>query len=163
MILEIKIKLMKNINKNNGQAMMIVVLILSGIIIGATSISGLLTARQTRQSADSGSLAIAISAADAGLEWRMFKLYEDWKEGNLELLVDDLYHCSDCEDGLHCDKKPEFNKDELNNNENEVELLVECFPIVPPPDGDYLYYNIKSTAQVKSTSYMFEQTIRLIK
>ena len=160
MILEIKIKLMKNINKNNGQAMMIVVLILSGIIIGATSISGLLTARQTRQTADSGSLAVAISAADAGLEWRMFKLYEDWKAGNLELL-DDFYHCSDCEDGLHCDKKPEFIKYELNNS--EVESLITCSLIDPPPDKKYVYYNIKSIAQVKSTSYMFEQTIRLIK
>lgn len=153
---------MKNINKNNGrthstssgQAMMIVVLILSGIIIGATSISGLLTARQTRQTADSGSLAIAISAADAGLEWRMFKLYEDWKAASLA-----EGDCLDCESGLACDKKPEFNKNELNNN--EVELLVECFSI--PSDDDYFYYNIKSKARVKSTSYMFEQTIRLIK
>jgi len=143
-------------NKNNGQAMMIVVLILSGIIIGATAVSGLLTARQTRQTADSGSLAIAISAADSGLEWRMFKLYEDWKSGGLE-----EGDCLDCEAGLACDKKPEFNKEELNNN--EVELLVVCSPITPPPDEDYLYYNIKSTANVKSTSYSFEQTIRLIK
>jgi len=156
MILGIKF-MFKNINykkNNSGQVMMVVVLILSGIIIGATAISGLLTARQIRQTADSGSSAMAIAAADAGLEWRMYKLYEDWKMGTL---VDG--DCIDCQGGTACDKQPQFSE-KINNT--DVNLSVACTP-VEGADPDFMYFNIKSIAKVQSTSYSFEQTVKFSK
>ncbi len=156
MILEIK-KIFKMFNqKNSGQAMMVVVLALSAIIIGATAVSGLLTSRQTRQTADSGFSASAIFAADAGLEWRMYKLYSDWKAGNLS-----EGNCSDCGVGLACDKQPDFNIEKINNI--SVNLSVVCTPITPAPDPNYIYFKIISTAKAQDTSYSFQETIKLIK
>lgn len=141
--------------------MMMVVLAMAGVIIGATAISGLLTARQTRQTADSGSSAVSVFAADAGLEWRMYKLYADWKAGNLLNADSGEYECSDCDKGLACDKKPQFDIEKINNT--KVNLTVTCSLITPSPDPAYIYYNIKSTAKTLDTSYVFQQTIKLIK
>lgn len=64
------------INKgNSGQAMLISVLSLSGAILGATAIAGLLTLYQLRSANDSQNSAKAIFAADAGVEWTLFNYY----------------------------------------------------------------------------------------
>jgi hypothetical protein len=158
-----------NKNKKNidGQVMMIVVLVLSGIIIGATGVAGLLTARQTRQSADSGSSIVAISAADAGLEWGMYKLYEDWKNGSETWQTNNLVMGNDCFDctasAIACDKKPAFidNAEKINNV--DVRAEVSCRTIPGPDPDNYLYFKINSTGKVQGTSYLFEQTIKLSK
>lgn len=60
-----------------GQVMLITVLTLSGIILGATTIGGLLMAYQIRQSSNITNSTKAIMAADAGIE---YQLYNHFKE-----------------------------------------------------------------------------------
>jgi len=67
----------KNFINNRGQVMMVVVLVLSGIIIGSTAVAGLMMVRQTRQTVDAGISSKTIFAADAGLEWRINKFIRD--------------------------------------------------------------------------------------
>lgn len=57
--------------------MLSTVLILSGTILGATAIAGLLMLYQIRQSTNIGDSAKAIYAADAGLEYEFYKKYKD--------------------------------------------------------------------------------------
>lgn len=57
--------------------MLITVLFLSGSILGATTIAGLLTLYQLRQSANASDSAKALFAADSGLEWELYKHYRD--------------------------------------------------------------------------------------
>ena len=121
-------------NQNSGQVMMIVVLVLSGIIIGATAVSGLMTVRQTRQTADAGNSSKAVFAADAGLEWRIYKF------------IDDGYACKaeDCSDGgLFCDQKP-F---------NDTILITTCKSA--GQDNTHYYYTISSSATINNSSYTF--------
>jgi len=56
-----------------GQVMLITVLALSGTILGATAIAGLLMVYQLRQSNDVINSNKAIFAADSGLEWRLYR------------------------------------------------------------------------------------------
>lgn len=132
----------KNTKKQNGQVMMIVVMILSAVMIGAVAIGGLLTSRQIRQSADAGSFSKAIFAADAGLEWRLYKFIEDGYECKKE-------DCSD--NGTVCGEKP-FGDDILTT---------ACAST--GSDADYDYFVISSTAKYAKTSYVFNQEIRVIK
>ena len=124
---------------NSGQVMMIVVMILSAVMIGAVAVGGLLTSRQTRQSADAGSFSKAIFAADAGLEWRLYKFIEDG------------YECSGCPSGNVCGEKP-FGDDILTTTCTST-----------GSDADYDYFVISSTAKYAKTSYVFNQEIRVIK
>ncbi|MBI4991774.1 MAG: hypothetical protein HZB99_00970 [Candidatus Harrisonbacteria bacterium] len=55
----------------NGQVMLITVLAMSGTIIAATTISGILMLYQLRQATDVVGTTKAIFAADTGLEWRL--------------------------------------------------------------------------------------------
>lgn len=64
---------------NRGQVMLLTVLILSGTLLGATTIAGLLMLYQIRQSADIANSTRAIYAADSGLEKR---IYEFLNEGS---------------------------------------------------------------------------------
>ena len=59
-----------------GQVMLITVLVLSGTILGATAIAGLLMLYQVRQSSDAVSSTKAIYAADSGIEWQLYKFYK---------------------------------------------------------------------------------------
>jgi len=59
-----------------GQVMLITVLALSGTILGATTIAGLLMMYQLRQSTDAVSSAKAVYAADAGIEWRLYRFFK---------------------------------------------------------------------------------------
>ncbi|MEK7626571.1 MAG: hypothetical protein AAB399_00155 [Patescibacteria group bacterium] len=57
--------------KNNGQVMIMVVIMIGGLLLAATAIAGLLTIYQVRQSNDAVSSAQAFFAADAALEWQL--------------------------------------------------------------------------------------------
>ncbi len=59
----------------SGQAMLIAVLSLGGVILGATTIAGLLTLYQLRASNDAEHSAQALFAADSGVEWTLFSYY----------------------------------------------------------------------------------------
>jgi len=58
-----------------GQAMLITVLAISGTLLGATTVAGLLMVYQLRQSVDAGTSAKAIFAADSGLEYGLYKFF----------------------------------------------------------------------------------------
>jgi hypothetical protein len=76
---------------SEGQVMLITVFALSGTILGATTIAGLLMLYQIRQSTDVGNSTKAIFAADSGLEWRLYKFYKTDKQ-----------KCLECPDGGAC-------------------------------------------------------------
>lgn len=59
--------------KANGQVMLLTVLVLSGTILGTTTIAGLLTLYQIRQSTEIINSGKAIFAADAGLECEFYR------------------------------------------------------------------------------------------
>lgn len=71
--------------------MLITVLALSGTILGATAIAGLLMLYQLRQSNDVINSNKAIFAADSGLEWRLYKFFKA-----------DNQTCKECPDGGAC-------------------------------------------------------------
>ena len=89
-----------------GQIMLLTVLALSGTILGATTIAGLLIVYQIRQSSDIVNSTKAIFAADAGLEWRLYKFFKF-----------DSQACKDCPDGGAC-PQPSFG--------NGVSLQTAC-------------------------------------
>ena len=62
---------------NRGQIMLITVMVLSSVILGASAIAGLLTLYQIRQSVDVVNSTKAIYAADAGLEWELYRFFKD--------------------------------------------------------------------------------------
>ena len=62
---------MFNMNKK-GQVMILTVLIVSGTILGATTIAGILMLNQIRQATNVEHSLQAIFAADAGLEWELY-------------------------------------------------------------------------------------------
>lgn len=57
--------------------MLATVLILSGTILGATTIAGILMLYQVRQSTNIGNSAKAIFAADTGIEYESYRKYKD--------------------------------------------------------------------------------------
>lgn len=59
-----------------GQLMLITVLILGGIILGASVIAGFITTNRIRQSIDAKDSASAIFAADAGLERAFYRCFQ---------------------------------------------------------------------------------------
>ncbi len=71
--------------------MLITVLVLSGTLLGATAIAGLLMLYQIRQTSDVINSTKAIFAADAGMEWRLYKFFKA-----------DGQTCKDCPNGAAC-------------------------------------------------------------
>lgn len=69
-----------------GQVMLLTILVLSGTILGATTIAGFLTLYQIRQSTDIINSAKAIFAADAGLEC---EFYNYTKKGKIASFCND--------------------------------------------------------------------------
>ena len=57
-----------------GQVMLITVLTLGGLLLAVTTIGGLLMTYQIRQSSDITNSTKAIIAADAGIEWELYKI-----------------------------------------------------------------------------------------
>lgn len=68
-----------------GQVMLMTVLIISGTILGATTIAGLITLNQIRQSANVSDSAKAIYAADTGIEYELFRIFKTDKYGTCVL------------------------------------------------------------------------------
>ncbi|MEK7114777.1 MAG: hypothetical protein AAB847_00215 [Patescibacteria group bacterium] len=60
----------------NGQVMLLAVLVISGTILGATTVAGMLMLNQLRQATNIGLSMQAIFAADTGIEWELFKLFK---------------------------------------------------------------------------------------
>ncbi len=58
----------ETVKQNGGQAILVVVVLIGGIFMVTTALSGLLMFYQIQQSADAGNSTIALFAADAGLE-----------------------------------------------------------------------------------------------
>lgn len=56
----------------SGQVMILTILALGGTLLGATTVAGLLTLYQIRNSTDLANSAKAIFAADAGVEWALY-------------------------------------------------------------------------------------------
>lgn len=67
---------MKNINKIKGQVALLAVLILGGSILGASAIAGYLVTLKIRQNTDIINSTKAIFAADAGIEWELYKQFK---------------------------------------------------------------------------------------
>jgi hypothetical protein len=64
-----------------GQVMLLTVLIVSGTILGATTIAGLLMLYQMRQATDFGKSVQALFAADTGLEWSLYRKFAETEAG----------------------------------------------------------------------------------
>jgi len=60
----------------SGQVMLTTVLALSGTVLGATTIAGLLMLYQIRQASDIVSSTKSLYAADSGIEWRLCKFFK---------------------------------------------------------------------------------------
>jgi len=64
---------MKIFNNAKGQAMLLTVLVLGGSILAASTIAGYLTLLKIRTASDIANSAKAVFAADAGVEWELYK------------------------------------------------------------------------------------------
>ncbi len=61
----------------DGQAMILTVLIVGASILGASTIAGYLMTLKIRQSTDTINSTKAIFAADAGIEWELYRKFKD--------------------------------------------------------------------------------------
>lgn len=62
---------------NNGQVMLLTVLVIGGLLLGASAIAGLMMVYQIRQSSDVVNSTKAIFAADTGIEWELYRMFKD--------------------------------------------------------------------------------------
>jgi hypothetical protein len=60
-----------------GQVMLLTVLIVSGTVLGATTVAGLLMVYQMRQATNFGESLQALFAADTGLEWQLYRKFQN--------------------------------------------------------------------------------------
>ncbi len=58
-----------------GQVLILTVLSIGGVLLGATTIAGLLVTYQIRQATDLANSGRAIFAADAGIEWGLYQFF----------------------------------------------------------------------------------------
>ena len=65
-----------DLRAKDGQVMLITSIVLSSTLLGATAIAGLLMLYQLRQGSDITNSTKAIFAADAGLEWRLYRFFK---------------------------------------------------------------------------------------
>lgn len=128
--------------------MMIVVMVLSAVIIGATAVAGLLTSRQIRQTADAGNFSKALFAADSGFEWREYKFLKDG--------FDCKENKKDCPPGQmdkSCDLQPDFSS-------SGIELAVDC-AVNNNCSANYDCWTITSSAAFKDTSYVVSRDLNV--
>jgi hypothetical protein len=59
-----------------GQAMILTIVSLGGTMLGAVTIAGLLLTYQIRQASDLAASARAVFAADAGIEWSIYRYFK---------------------------------------------------------------------------------------
>jgi len=67
----------QNLKPNSGQVMLLTVLILGSVILSASTIAGYLMTLKIRASSDIANSAKAIFAADAGVEWELYKQFKN--------------------------------------------------------------------------------------
>ena len=67
----------QSFNRNNGQVMLLTVLILGSVILSASTIAGYLMTLKIRASSDITNSAKAIFTADTGVEWELYKQFKD--------------------------------------------------------------------------------------
>ena len=60
-----------------GQVMLLTVLVIGGLLLGASAIAGLMMVYQIRQSSDVVNSTKAIFAADSGVEWELYRMFKD--------------------------------------------------------------------------------------
>ena len=72
------------LRRSSGQAMLLTVMLLTGVILSTTSLAALITLYQMRQATDAASSSQAIFAADAGIECA---LYKKFKEGISDVIL----------------------------------------------------------------------------
>lgn len=68
---------MKKSKNQRGQVMLLTVVLLSGTVLGSTTIAGLLMRYQIRQATLATDSLRAIFAADTGIEWEFYKATKD--------------------------------------------------------------------------------------
>ena len=61
---------------NNGQVMLLTVLILGGVVLSVSMIAGYITVQKIRQSSNAANSTKAIFAADTGIEWELYKQFK---------------------------------------------------------------------------------------
>ncbi|MBU4387844.1 hypothetical protein KJ644_05285 [Candidatus Dependentiae bacterium] len=71
------LSIFQSFNRNNGQVMLLTALILGGAILGASTIAGYLMTLKIRASSDIANSAKAIFAADTGIEWELYKQFQN--------------------------------------------------------------------------------------
>ncbi len=69
------VTMLKKIQSRNGQAMLVMVMVLGITMLGVSAIAGYITIQQLRTAGDVSNSAQAIYAADAGTDWALFQLY----------------------------------------------------------------------------------------
>lgn len=131
---------MNRLKPNRGQVMLLTVLVLSGTILGATTIAGLLTLYQIRQSTDFINSAKAVYAADSGMEWRLYKFFKS-----------DNQICRDCPDGGACPAPVMTN---INSPADPIRVSCGTVP------GVATTTTIKSTGVSSNSSRAFEITLQ---
>ena len=62
-----------------GQVMLLTVVLLSGVVLGATAVAGILMLQEIRQAGNATDSAKAIFAADTGIEWELYKRFVNKK------------------------------------------------------------------------------------
>ena len=65
------------LSTHKGQVMLLTVLILGSVILSASTIAGYLMTLKIRASSDIANSAKAIFAADAGVEWELYKQFKN--------------------------------------------------------------------------------------
>ncbi len=63
-----------NKKRENGQVMVLTIMVMGGVMLSAITIAGMLTLFQIRQSGDITRSTEAIYAADAGSEWALYQI-----------------------------------------------------------------------------------------
>ncbi len=67
-------------NNRRGQAILLTLVAIGGVLVGAITIAGTLVVYQLRQSSDAGNSAKAIFASDAGIEWGLYQFFQGGTE-----------------------------------------------------------------------------------
>jgi hypothetical protein len=131
-----------------GQVMLLTVLILSGLLLSASTIGGLLMLYQIRQSADIANSTKAIYAADSGIEKRIYEFLSEGSKVNTcsdvrsyvlangttvkASCVAEVKPATETEEGL--EKITIKSTGESRKNFRALEVILErVLPKLPPP------------------------------
>lgn len=124
-------------SNSKGQVMLITSLVLSSTLLGATTIAGLLMLYQLRQGSDIANSTKAIYAADAGIEWRLYRFFKA-----------DNQSC-DCS-GENC-AEPEFS--------NGAELSTTCVANPIEGGGQEVLIRSRGISQKNARAFEFNFTV----